>query len=679
MRRLVTVVFAASLLACPKSEPGQPIPPAADDERGPPSGAADDGDDGDDDDDDDSAAPRTSTRTVRPEPDLAALEQAATSAATLAGLSGSRPSAGPKLGAPVPGYKRLPGSLYPKPNVPKHSEPYLVDNFELLFAVEPWATIDSGDVVVRFSTRRPTEAAALYVGLRLDADPLAPPRHRIYEPEKRKRAGPDHELRVPMAELLDPRKDVDHVRERGFGELSWQTEVHYPDSGSTVLYDGRLAFGIEGETVHPRPTVVLGPLLHQITATSAVVSFETNVPTTAAVAAGDTEAVVVDRPATRHEVRLTGLTPNATHPLRVVVSDGQHTSHTPTRPVNTLGGGALTVAILSDSRSGVGPGMRAYNGVNASVLGGLMTSAVRHGAEAIFFPGDLIDGYVAHRDDYVWQLQAWLRVVEPVHGHVPVYTGMGNHEALIDVWSDGVALDKAGSASAEAVFAERMVNPGGAPPPETADAPPYDETVYGVDLGSVHFVMLNTNYWITRMPGHPRFGGKGNREGVLMDGQLAWLERDLKAARERGVEHIVVMGHEPAWPAGGHTKDAMWWNGKLPEVNAMRERFWTILAEHDVLAYVSGDEHNYSRALIGPETVKGAAGSVYSVISGGSGAPYYALRPPKEYADRVQAFSAEQHYTLWTFEPGQTPRLRVYGLTGGLIEDVRLDEAGPER
>ena len=162
-----------------------------------------------------------------------------------------------------------------------------------------------------------------------------------------------------------------------------------------------------------------------------------------------------------------------------------------------------------------------------------------------------------------------------------------------------------------------------------------------------------------------------------MDGQMQWLEEDLAQARENGAEHIVVMGHEPSFPAGGHIKDAMWWYGEIPEVNAMRERFWKALAKHDVVAYVSGDEHNYSRALIGPETVQGAEGSVYSVISGGSGAPYYAKAPPKAYADRVQAFSAQQHVTIWTFEGGKPPHLDVIGLTGEVIESLDLTEAGP--
>ena len=360
MRRPATVVIVALSFGCPKSEPGQAIPPAADDVPRPAAAASADID---------GAPDRAPRRTIRPEPDLAALEQAASSAAVGSGLGGSTPSAGPKLGQPVPGYKRLTGALYPKPDVPKHEEPYLVDAFELLFSVAPWATIEDNALVVRFSTRRPTEPAALYSGLRLDSDPLAPPRYRVYVAEARKGARTDHEIRVSMAKLLDPRKGGDLVGDRGWGELVWQTEVHYPGSGSTVLHDGRLAFGIEGKVAHPRPTVVLGPLLHQVTETTAIVSFDTNVPTTAAVAAGDAPPVVAERPATHHEIALKGLTPGATHPLRVVVSDGKHTSHPPTRPLDTLGPGPITVAILSDSRSGVGPGMRAYNGVNAAVLG----------------------------------------------------------------------------------------------------------------------------------------------------------------------------------------------------------------------------------------------------------------------------------------------------------------------
>ncbi|MEM6994752.1 MAG: metallophosphoesterase family protein [Myxococcota bacterium] len=614
-------------------------------------------------------------RSTAPSPDLTALRGSAQALAAAVRLTPSPRAPGPPLGATVAGVKRIRSRWYPAPDVPPHKVPYLVDRIELLFSVAPWSTAEGRELVVRFQTRVPTAAAVLYAGVRLAADPLAPPRYRDYSVESRETPGVDHEVRISIDEVLDARKDVDGVLARGFGELSWQIEVPYPGSGSTVITDGRLAVRFAGDGLVPQPTVTLGPLVHQVGEDSAIISFETDVPTVGAVAVGSTVTALSGQTARRHEVRVEGLSANTEYPYRVVVSDGQETAAAPERRFTTADDGPLTVAILSDSRSGVGPGRRSYNGVNAAVLSALTVGATRNGAEAIFFPGDLIDGYVAHADDYDWQLRAWLQIVEGVHGEVPIYTGMGNHEALVDVWTDGVVLDKAGPQSAEARFAARMVNPGGAPAPERPGAPPYSESVYSVDIQGVHFVMLNTNYWYTRQPGHERHEGTGNREGNLMQGQLQWLAADLAAAAD--ADYIVVMGHEPAFPVGGHTKDAMWWHGKIAEVNAMREAFWRLLAEHRVLAYVSGDEHNYSRALIGPETVKGAAGSVYSVISGGCGAPYYALDPPPEYADRVQAFSGEQHYTLWTFERGSRPRLRVYGLTGGLIEDVRLAPEPP--
>ena len=138
--------------------------------------------------------------------------------------------------------------------------------------------------------------------------------------------------------------------------------------------------------------------------------------------------------------------------------------------------------------------------------------------------------------------------------------------------------------------------------------------------------------------------------------------------------HLLVLGHEPAFPVGGHKQDAMWWNGEIPEVNTMRERFWRTLSEHGVVAYISGDEHNYSRSLIGAETVEGATNPVWSIVSGGCGAPYYAQDTPEAYASRVRMFSAQQHYTLWTFGPGGV-HLEVYGITGELIDDIWLDQA----
>lgn len=615
-------------------------------------------------------------------PDVRILRAAALAAAGTASLQPKPRKAGRRRAMPSKGVQRIANWRALRGLKPK-GEPQPVDWASLYFTVLPWATLSpEGTMTLKWETRTSSPGGSGYVGLRVEEDPFSPPRYRNHELETRGRDGRVHEISGDISGLFKPKYDVNRSRERGYGELAWQLEQFQPEAGTTVLAEGRAAFRLEakGESFElvQLPTVVLGPFVHQVSETRFIVSFETDVATTAAIAVANRTPTVSKIPSRRHEMTVDGLEAGTAYAYQVAVSDGVETSVAPPRTVRTRrSAGPVRIAILSDSRSGVGPGREAYSGVNAMVLTGLLAIAQRSNVEAIFFPGDLIDGYSTHVDDYVQEMRTWLRVAEPVAGSVPIYTGMGNHEAIVDMRADGVSLSKPGKNSAEARFASLMVNPGGAPDPEAEGAPSYDETVYSVDLGDVHLVMLNTNYWRTSHPGHPRNAGKGNREGFVMDGQMKWLEDDLSAARAAGAKQIVVMGHEPSFPVGGHVKDAMWWHGEIEAVNTMRERFWTILAEHEVLAYVAGDEHNYSRALIGPETVSGAKGSVYSVISGGSGAPYYAKLPPQEYAAQVQAFSAQQHVTLWTFEEGKPPHLEVIGLSGEVIESLDLTEAGP--
>jgi hypothetical protein len=610
-------------------------------------------------------------------PDVEALKTAAQAAAAAAEVTPGKTGPGPAVAARQPGRIRVANrsAAWAMPGPPQ-----LVDYVRTYVTRAPWAEITpEGELVLRWWTEDKTPPASLYVGMRVEEDPHADPRYRDHVTEVQAKPGHRHEIRFPLAKLLKSRVDVNGIKAREYGEVAWMLEGYDERRASTVVLEGRTAFRLEGQGVVQLPTVVLGPLVHQVTTDSMIVSFETDVPTAAAVTVGDRLPVVDRTSSKRHEIEIQGLEAGCDYLYQVGVSNGVETSVTPVRRVSSRHeDGPVTVAIMSDSRSGAGPGLTSYTGINAAVLRPLVRDAFRRGAEAVLFPGDLIDGYSTHPDEFDWQLRNWLHVVEPIHGTIPFYTTVGNHEASIDAWSgkDLVSIDRDGEMSAEARFAALMVNPKGAPPPEREGAPPYDETVYSFDLGGVHFVMLNTNYWSTHGFGHELLQGRGNREGYVMDGQLKWLEDDLTRANEAKAEHIVVMGHEPAFPAGGHTKDGMWWKGKIERVNAMRERFWKILAKHGVVAYVSGDEHNYSRSLIGPETVKGAEGSVYSIISGGCGAPYYALQPPEAYADRVQTFSAQQNYTLWTFERGRPPRLRVYGITGALIEDVYLRTDG---
>ncbi len=612
---------------------------------------------------------------VLPSPDAA--KRAALAAAVAAGVRPSPFGRGDTIGDPQPGRRRMPWTTVLYKGVDDKREPYLVDTSVTYWAKLPAATLHAdGKVTIAWRTRTNAPRGIVYLGLRVEADPIAAPRFREFATEDLRRPAREHRVTHSLGRTLDRRYDVSGALERGYGELVWQVEQFIPEVGTTVLYDGRTAFRREGEALVQQPTIVLGPHVHQVTPESFIVSFETDVPTAAAVAVADRVPKVSTDKGRRHEILVEGLAPRTRYAYQVAVSDGVEASVAPPREVTTRAReGTVKVAIMSDSRAGIGGGLHAYDGTNAGALRPLVTSSLRRGAQAIFFVGDLVNGYVTHPQDFDHQLRTWLKVVEGVGGTIPIYTGMGNHEAVLDQWSDGKALGRTGAMSTEARFAALMVNPGGAPPPERDEAPPYDETVYSVDLGRVHFVMLNTNYWPSSHPGHERYQGAGNREGYLMDGQLAWLDRDLAAARERGAEHIVVMGHEPAFPVAGHAKDAMWWNGEHADVNAMRERFWKLMASHGVLAYVAGDEHNYSRALIGPETVAGAQTSIHSIVTGGCGAPYYAQDTPEAYRDRVRAFDPQQHYTMWTFAPGKPPRLQAIGLTGEVLDDVELTVA----
>ena len=59
--------------------------------------------------------------------------------------------------------------------------------------------------------------------------------------------------------------------------------------------------------------------------------------------------------------------------------------------------------------------------------------------------------------------------------------------------------------------------------------------------------------------------------------------------------HIFVFGHEPAYPQpdadNGRTRHV---GDSLDQYPTHRDRFWTLLQDHDVVAYVCGHTHNFS-------------------------------------------------------------------------------------
>jgi hypothetical protein len=131
----------------------------------------------------------------------------------------------------------------------------------------------------------------------------------------------------------------------------------------------------------------------------------------------------------------------------------------------------------------------------------------------------------------------------------------------------------------------RSYNAGGNTLPNVVKIGPTNclETTYSFDYQNTHFVMLNEYY---------NGSSDTGTDGDVLDSLYYWLADDL-AANTKPL--VFVIGHEPAYPQ----PDA--YNGRerhvgdsLDKYKTRRDRFWALLREYDVLAYVCGHTHNYS-------------------------------------------------------------------------------------
>ncbi|NJK89382.1 MAG: hypothetical protein HC923_08230 [Myxococcales bacterium] len=341
---------------------------------------------------------------------------------------------------------------------------------------------------------------------------------------------------------------------------------------------------------------------------------------------------------------------------------------------------SFTFAVMSDSRSGLGDPEADYRGSNRRALWDLSSLIYERGTDFVVFVGDLINGYTTESGAYRYELEGFMEAVQPFAARIPFYEAMGNHEVVIEAWSSGFFNDRPGPQNSQTIFRDAVVNPRNAPSPEVEGAPPYDESVFSFDHGSAHLVILNTNYWYRshiERTDHPRYG-MGIREGYLTDAQLEWLDEDLRAARARGQKHLFVFTHEPAFPAAGHVEDAMYWSGKFPDVLARRDAFWSTLSKHGVLAAFFGDEHSYTRALIDDAVDPSFTTPVWHIVTGGAGAPYYALDESVPWIDAIVKFQPDNHYCEVRVD-GDRVELVVVNRLGLPIDRAVLSERSKDR
>jgi hypothetical protein len=154
-----------------------------------------------------------------------------------------------------------------------------------------------------------------------------------------------------------------------------------------------------------------------------------------------------------------------------------------------------------------------------------------------------------------------------------MYPVVGNHE-----------LD-----SPEHIQYVREYNRGGKSLPGIVRSGPpgAEETCYSFDHENAHFVVLNQYY---------DGSSDSATDGDVVPALLEWLAGDLA---ENEKPYVFVAGHEPAVSIPDFDSGRVRHRGdSLDKYEQNNHRFWTLLREYNVVAYLCGHSHNASVAKI---------------------------------------------------------------------------------
>ncbi len=446
--------------------------------------------------------------------------------------------------------------------------------------------------------------------------------------------------------------------------------------GGTILYDGIVSFNVTKTGFEVATGIIEGPFINLVTEDGATISLETNVPITAKITINSKE--YTSKISSHHEIKIIGLEANTEYLYTITVGNNIQNYGFKTAPKPGVRK-PFTFAYASDSRNGKGGGERNVYGANFYIMKKIMALAKHENISFMQFSGDLINGYLSNIDQMNLQYANWKRAIEPFAHYFPVYISMGNHEALIRIFKgdkDRISVDRFPfeTESAEVIFANNFVNPTNGPISEDGaiydpnkkkiDFPPYSENVFYYTHDNVAVIVMNSNYFYA--PSTKQIPlTSGGLHAYIMDQQFAWVSETIsKLENDANIDHIFITEHTPFFPNGGHVKDDMWYNGN----NTMRT--WVagkaldkgIIERRDqlldlfvnkskkVIAILTGDEHNYARTEIGPDTniypenykpqkIK-LSRTIYQINNGAAGAPYYA-QEQTPWSDKATGFTTQ--------------------------------------
>ncbi len=438
------------------------------------------------------------------------------------------------------------------------------------------------------------------------------------------------------------------------------------DQAGQILYDGIVSFKGKGpfEVI---PTIIEGPFVNLLTSDGATFSFTTNLPVQASLTVGG-KTFSDSAPVKNHEITVSGLAAATTYPYTVRYGklELNFSFQTAPKPGSSK---AFTFSYASDSRAGQGGGERNVWGSNNYIMKKILALGRLKNAAFMQFTGDLINGYLVNPANMHLQYANWKRAIQPFAHYSPVIAAMGNHEALMrkfmykspngrDSISFQINRFPFETESAEAIFAENFVNPRNGPgsedgasydpDPNSPDFPSYDENVFYYTYGNVAVIVMNSDYLYAPTTRRIPYTG-GGVHGYIMDQQLKWLEQTVALLeKDKNIDHIFTTQHTPCFPNGGHVGDDMWYGGdNTPRpwiagkpldkgIIERRDQILDILVNKStkVRAILTGDEHNYNRLRLTPETIIypenydnpriRLSRTIYQVNNGAAGAPYYA-------------------------------------------------------
>ena len=174
--------------------------------------------------------------------------------------------------------------------------------------------------------------------------------------------------------------------------------------------------------------------------------------------------------------------------------------------------------------------------------------------------------------------------------------------------------------------------------PVDAPALPGEGFFYSLSIGSVYFVMLDSNI----------MGAANQRD-------IDWLRGELQSETARQADWRIAVMHHPMWPVNDNPRD-------MQRADTMREFFLPILEEYGVGLILCGHQHVYSRTvpMRGDAAADDGRGIVQIMAASGDKASYAAGE-----RDYAAASGAAPNYLMLSAHENW---LTVTALDGGHTE-----------